>query len=183
MGGRSGTGLGLTVVWNTMQDHGGTIQVNSSPAGTVFTLYFPAADAPPATAGVEGQSEKLQGSGEEILIVDDEPHQRDVAGAMLTRMGYKVVSVASGEEALEYLRKHRVNLVVLDMIMQPGMNGLAAFQQILRVHPGQKAIIVSGFSASDDVVAAQKLGAGRYLKKPFTYTQLGVAVRTALHRE
>lgn len=73
------------------------------------------------------------------------------------------------------------NIIVLDMIMQPGMNGLTTLQQILQILPGQKAIIVSGFSASADVVAAQELGAGQYIKKPFTYIQLGTAVRKALH--
>lgn len=179
--GRSGTGLGLTVVWNTMQDHGGTIQVDSSPAGTVFTLSFPAAEGSPARASQGAQPEEVRGRGEKILVVDDEQHQRDVARTMLTRMGYAVASVSSGEEALDYLRDHRVDLVVLDMIMQPGMNGLTTFAQILQVFPGQKAIIVSGFSASEDVIAAQRLGAGQYIKKPFTYIQLGAAVRKGLH--
>ena len=179
--GRSGTGLGLTVVWNTMQDHNGTIQVDSSPAGTIFTLNFPAADGSPSEAGEGVQPQEVRGSGEKILVVDDEQQQRDVARHMLARMGYEVESVVSGEEALAYLRDHRVDLVGLDMIMQPGMSGLTTFQQILQIFPGQKAIIVSGFSASADVVAAQELGAGQYIKKPFTYIQLGTAVRKALH--
>jgi ABC-type amino acid transport substrate-binding protein/nitrogen-specific signal transduction histidine kinase/CheY-like chemotaxis protein len=179
--GRSGTGLGLTVVWNTMQDHGGTIQVNSSPAGTVFSLRFPAADRSPAVPGQDPQPLELHGSGEKILVVDDEQNQRDITRNMLTRMGYEVASVGSGEEALTYLQDYLVDLVVLDMILSPGMSGLATFQQIIRIRPGQKAIIVSGFSANEDVAAAQKLGAGQYLKKPFTYIQLGTAVRKSLH--
>lgn len=178
--GYSGTGLGLTVVWNIMQDHGGTIQVNSSPAGTVFTLSFPAADGSPAPPGRDPLPAELAGGGEKILVVDDEQNQRDVARNMLTRMGYEVASVGSGEEALTYLRNHPVDLVVLDMILHPGMSGLETFQQIMRIRPGQRAIIVSGFSANEDVVAAQKLGAGQYLKKPFTYIQLGTAVRKSL---
>lgn len=179
--GRSGTGLGLTVVWNTMQDHGGTIQVNSSPAGTVFTLRFPAADGSPAAPGQDPLPSELHGGGEKILVVDDEQNQREVARNMLTRMGYEVASVGTGEEALAYLRDHQVDLVVLDMILHPGMSGREAFQQIMRIRPGQKAIIVSGYSANEDVAAVQKLGAGQYLKKPFTYIQLGTAVRMSLH--
>jgi DNA-binding NtrC family response regulator len=95
-------------------------------------------------------------------------------------MGYEVKSVGSGEESLNYLRENRVDLVVLDMLMHPGLSGLETFQQILRIHPGQKALIVSGFSENEDVVAAQKLGAGQYIKKPFTYIQLGRAVKKTL---
>jgi DNA-binding NtrC family response regulator len=85
---------------------------------------------------------------------------------MLTRMGYEVKSVGSGGEALNYLRENQVDLVVLDMLMHPGLSGLETFQQILLIHPGQKALNVSGFSENGDVVAAQKLGAGQYIKKP-----------------
>lgn len=180
--GRSGTGLGLAVVWNTVQDHGGTIQVKSSSAGTLFTLNFPVTDGLLTATEPDTQPAELKGNGEKILVVDDEPHQRDVAMSMLTRMGYEVKSVGSGEEAMDYLQDHLVDLVVLDMLMPPGMNGLQTFQQILRIHPGQKALIVSGFSDNKDVTAAQKIGAGQYIKKPFTYIQLGRAVKkTLLH--
>ncbi|RJX19190.1 MAG: response regulator [Desulfobulbus sp.] len=178
--GRSGTGLGLAVVWNTVQDHRGTIEVNSSAAGTVFTLNFPALEGPLPETAQDAQPLDLQGNGETVLVVDDEEHQREVTRSMLARMDYQVACASSGEEALEYLRDHQIDLVLLDMLMPPGMNGLATYREMLRIRPDQKAIIVSGFSRNGDVAAAQKLGAGQYIKKPFTYIQLGMAIQKAL---
>jgi CheY-like chemotaxis protein len=100
------------------------------------------------------------GKGEAILIVDDVQGQRDLATTMLRKLNYSVKSVKSGEEAVAILKAHPVDLIVLDMIMDPGLDGLDTYQSILEIHPRQKAIIVSGFSESDRVTAAQALGAG-----------------------
>jgi len=178
--GRSGTGLGLAVVWNTVHDHGGTIHVSSSASGTEFEINLPATEELESELPQSVDAASLLGRGEKILVIDDEDQQRDVASTMLASMGYEVVSVSSGEEALEYLRKHRVDLVILDMIMEPGLSGLMTYEYILKIFPGQKAIIVSGFSKNEDVDKAQQLGAGKYIKKPFTYHQLGVAVKNIL---
>ena len=99
---------------------------------------------------------------------------------MLSSMGYEVENASSGEEALEYLREKNVELVILDMIMEPGLSGLMTYEQVLRIIPGQKAIIVSGFPENEEVKKAQQLGASKYIKKPFTYNQLGLAVKDAL---
>ena len=178
--GRSGTGLGLAVVWNTVQDHGGTIQVRSSDSGTVFELNFPVTEESEFDRPQSLQVSELKGSDEKILVVDDEQQQREIGCTMLTSMGYDVESVDSGEDALVYLKEKQVDLVVLDMIMDPGMNGLTTYEKILQIFPGQKAIIVSGFSENKEVAEAQKLGAGQYIKKPFNYIQLGSAVKKAL---
>ena len=181
--GRSGTGLGLAVVWGTVKDHQGYIDVESETGkGTTFTLYFPVAK--------EDVSEKISslpvseymGHGESILVVDDVKGQRDLAMAMLTKLGYTVTGAASGEDALDYLKKNHVDLIVLDMIMEPGMNGLNTYRKILEIHPGQKAIIVSGFSESEQVSEVQSLGAGAYVKKPYILERLGTAVRQELDR-
>ncbi len=120
------------------------------------------------------------GCGESVLIVDDMPIQRELAGAMLTKLNYSITAVASGEEAVEYLRNRRVDIILLDMIMEPGMDGLDTYRKILEIHPGQKAIIVSGFSETDRVSQAQKLGAGAYVKKPYVIEKLGMALRREL---
>ena len=73
-------------------------------------------------------------------------------------------------------------MVVLDMIMDPGMDGLDTYTKILEFHPHQKAVIVSGFSETERVVKAQELGAGAYVKKPYVLEKLGVAVRKELDR-
>lgn len=179
--GRSGTGLGLTVVWNTVKDHQGAVTVVSSPGtGTTFSLYLPATEeaitAHPAATALE----ELFGQGQRILVVDDEPQQRDIAAQILQSLRYSAETVASGEEAIEYLKKRSIDLVILDMIMQPGLSGRETYEVIVATHPGQKAIIASGFADHDEVKKIQNLGAGQYVKKPYTLEQLGTAVRHAL---
>jgi CheY-like chemotaxis protein len=93
-----------------------------------------------------------------------------------------VTIVSSGKEAIEYLKTNKADLIVLDMIMDPGIDGLDTYRQALEIHPQQKAIIVSGFSETDRVKAAQALGAGAYVKKPYIIEKLGLAVRKELDR-
>ncbi len=178
--GKSGTGLGLTVVWNTVQDHGGGIRVDSSEKGTTFELYFPATRRELATDGESVDVESLRGRGEKILVVDDEAQQRDVASRMLTSLGYEVVCAESGEKAVACVKEEHFDLVVLDMIMAPGANGRRTYERILRICPGQKAVIVSGFSANGEVKEAQRLGARWFVRKPYTFVQIGEAVMQAL---
>ena len=118
-----------------------------------------------------------------ILVVDDVKKQRDLASRMLKSLNYNVISAASGEDAVEYLKDHKIDLLVLDMIMDPGMDGLDTYKSILQIHPKQKAIIVSGFSESDRVRDAQVLGAGTYIKKPYIQEKLGMAVKKELTRK
>ncbi len=120
--------------------------------------------------------------GETILIVDDVKEQREIASEMLGKLDYSVAAVASGEEALEYLRDNPVNLVVPDMIMEPGIDGFETYSRMTELCPGQKAIIASGFSETERVKEAQKLGAGAYIRKPYTLEQIGMAVRTELDK-
>jgi PAS domain S-box-containing protein len=181
--GRSGTGLGMAVVWGTMQDHKGYIDIKSTPdEGTLFELYFPA-----TRDGVRREASALpvadySGAGEVILVVDDIQEQRDIASGILQRLGYAVVTAASGEEAVTYLKTHTVDLVVLDMIMDPGMDGLDTYKQMLLVQPGQKAVVSSGFSETERVREVQRLGARLYIKKPYTVEKIGVAVKSALEQ-
>lgn len=180
MNAQSGTGLGLAVVWNTVQNHDGYTEVRSDQNQTVFELYFPVTREAPAGVAEEIPLEEYLGGGEKILVVDDEPVQTEIASAMLARLRYNVEAVSSGEEAIEYLQHHPVDLVVLDMIMPRGISGCETYEKIIQIHPGQKAIIASGFSESEDVKRAQRLGAGRYIKKPYTLKTIGLAVRQEL---
>jgi CheY-like chemotaxis protein len=124
--------------------------------------------------------EQYIGRGESILVVDDVREQREVATSMLTRLGYKVHAVSSGEEAVSYLRTHEMDLLILDMIMDPGIDGLETYRRVLEINPKQKAVIVSGFSETDRVKKAQELGAGVYVRKPYILEKLGLAIRSAL---
>jgi two-component system cell cycle sensor histidine kinase/response regulator CckA len=183
--GRSGTGLGMAVVWGTVQDHHGYIDVQSVLGqGTVVRVYLPASSRGPVEdQDRSGRTQECMGRGETILIVDDVPEQRNLAGQMLTDLGYRVHAADSGEAAVAFVRDRRVDLILLDMIMEPGIDGLETFRRILKIHPGQKAILVSGFSESQRVKAALKLGAGAYVKKPYVLETLGVAIRAELEKK
>ena len=177
--GRSGTGLGLAVVWSTVQEHGGTVVVESEEGkGTTFAIYLPVTSESGVTKETSGFID-IRGKGK-ILVVDDEALQRDINEQILTHLGYEVVTAESGESALDYLRNHRVDLVLLDMLMDPGMDGLQTYSEIIKLHPGQKTIIVSGFSESDKVKIALKSGVAKFLKKPFSIKSLGMAVKEVL---
>jgi PAS domain S-box-containing protein len=180
--GRSGTGLGLTVVWNTVKDHKGYITVNSGEEGTLFELYFPITRDELTVEKEKALFKAYAGHGERILVVDDEANQRKIACGLLSKLGYMVEAVSSGEKAIEYLKEHPVDLIVLDMIMPLGMNGRETYEAAVKIRSNQKAIIASGFSETDDVKAAQELGAGQYVKKPYVLEKIGIAVRDELKR-
>jgi PAS domain S-box-containing protein len=180
--GRSGTGLGLAVVWNTVQDHKGYIDVKSDENGTTFELYFPITRDEILSKDTSIPIEDFKGDGEAILVVDDVESQRDISCKMLEKLGYKTKSVSGGEEAVEYLKKHSADLILLDMIMEPGINGRETFERIIGIHPKQKAIILSGFAETDEVREAQKLGAGQYIRKPITLQKIGLAVKDELEK-
>jgi len=114
-------------------------------------------------------------------VVDVE-EQREIAFRILKKLGYSVTSVSSGEEAVDYLKDNSADLLVLDMIMEPGIDGLETYKGILEFYPEQKAIIVSGFSETERVSEAQRLGAGAYIKKPFLLEKIGLAVRAELDK-
>ncbi len=181
--GRSGTGLGLAVVWNIMLDHKGYIDVKSSENGTTFELYFPITRDEILGKGLSLRIDDFKGDGETILVVDDIETQREISCKMLDTLGYKTKPVSSGGEAVEYMKENTVDLVLLDMIMDPGINGRETYEKIIKIHPNQKAIIVSGFAETDDVREAQKLGAGQYIKKPVTLEKVGIAIKEELGKQ
>ena len=180
--GRAGTGLGLAVVWNTTQDYNGYINVNSSEKGTTFELYFPVIREEVAADKEQVALEDYLGHGENILVVDDDENQREIASGMLTQLGYKAESVSSGEDAIEYIKEHSVDLIVLDMVMPKGINGRKTYEEIIKIRPGQKAVIASGYAKSKEVDIAQGLGAGKYIKKPYILEKIGVAVKEELEK-
>ncbi len=182
--GRSGTGLGMAVVWGTVEDHKGHIEIETAKGkGSTFILYFPA-----TREKLAEKEEKIitidryMGKGESILVVDDVKEQREIASEMLRTLKYNVMAVASGEEAVEYIKRQPPDGMIIDMIMPPGMDGLDTYRRVLEIRPGQKAIIVSGFAESERVKEAIRLGAGAYVKKPYSLEKLGTALRSTLDR-
>ena len=176
------SGLGLTVAWNLIQEHEGAVVAESGDDGSggSFRIYLPVTREPETGESLSEQhAEDLKGNGT-ILVVDDEPLQRDITERMLTELGYQAYLVASGERAIEFVEKRPVDLVLLDMLMPPGMSGYETYREILSIRPGQKALIISGFSSSEDIEKTLALGAGGLLKKPYSLVQLGHMIMTEL---
>jgi len=182
--GRSGTGLGMAVVWGTVQDHHGYINIEScEQLGSVFELYFPITRELPDDVKTRLPVNSYKGNNEVILIIDDIKEQREIAVTLLKQLEYSAIPLSSGEEAVTYLKKNQnqVDLLVLDMIMEPGMDGLDTFKQIIKIRPGQKCIIASGYAENERVKEAQALGAGQYIKKPYTLEKIGLAIKKELN--
>jgi CheY-like chemotaxis protein len=179
--GRSGTGLGLAVVWGTVQDHHGYIDVTSTKGdGTTFDLYFPLSRERVTEKSLGIDLASIKGNRETLLVVDDMESQRKIAAHLLGHLDYQVHTVDSGEAAVQFLEKNTVDLVILDMLMGIGMDGLETYREILKRHPRQKAIIASGFAETARVKEAQRLGAGAYIKKPYVIATLGRAIKEEL---
>lgn len=181
--GRSGTGLGMAVVWGTVQDHGGAINVSSREGeGSVFEVYFPLTAEQRAAPPPKVALEDYRGRGEQILVVDDEAQQRDIAAELLVRLGYRVETAAGGAQALEKLVAGNFQLVMMDMIMDPSMDGLDTYRAMRNLGYVPPTVIVSGYAEDDRVREALSLGAGPYLRKPYALEGLGVMLRQSLQR-
>jgi PAS domain S-box-containing protein len=178
--GRSGTGLGLAVVYGVVKDHNGYYDVKSEVGnGTEFLLYFPACKE---TVGVSGKPSNCVGGDEQILVVDDNEDVRLLMEEMLSSKGYQVRSVENGHEAVKFIKNSQVDLILLDMIMEPDFDGLDTYREIVQIRPGQKALVVTGYASTERVAQLLELGAGGLVKKPFNIATIASAVRSELDR-
>jgi signal transduction histidine kinase/ActR/RegA family two-component response regulator len=181
--GRSGTGLGMMVVWGTVTDHEGHLDVRSSLGkGTTITVFFPSLeDNEQDVQLLEKVSQAITpGDGESILLVDDLPDQRLLGKEILSSLGYRVEAVSSGEEAVAFLQYGSVDLVLLDMVMDPGMDGVETFLKIRKIRPDQRVIIVSGYCETEKMRKALQLGVRAFIKKPYTLEEIAETVNREL---
>jgi PAS domain S-box-containing protein len=175
-----GSGLGLSIVHGIVEDHKGYITVDAMLGkGTTFSLFFPASREIELEKP-DDLSQALTGT-ESILVIDDDGIQRRVLKQILERLGYKVTTVASGEEAVAHLRSHPQQLLIIDMIME-GIDGVETFRQILEFSSKQKAIILSGYAMTQRVQEALDMGAGMFISKPVIFKELAFAVRHELDK-
>jgi len=175
----SGTGLGLAVVYGVVKDLGGYIDVTTSVhEGATFTIYFPEVMHDARVGGYAAPEIKY--GSERVLVADDALEQRQLMERFLSKLGYTVETVDNGEAAVRYVTDHEVDLVMLDMIMEEGFDGLDSYKEIVNVRPGQKCIIASGYSETDRIKEAIRLGVKRYLQKPYTLERLSTEIRDVL---
>ncbi len=179
--GRSGTGLGMTVVWGTIKDHGGYLEVQSVPGeGTTIMAFLPVFEDDQGLQ-TEARSHALQrGNGQTLLLVDDDLDQRLLGKSILTTLGYKVDTLSSGEETIDFFKSRSVDLVLLDMIMEEGIDGLDTYKAMREIQPDQKVIIVSGYSETERIKEAMELGVRRYLEKPYTLEKIASVIHEEL---
>jgi CheY-like chemotaxis protein len=176
-----GTGLGLTVIQHTMRDHYGYIDIRKGPTGTIFELYFPIIAQQERHIQEPKILNTMFGKGESILIVDDEKEQLDIISSVLNRLGYKTASVTSGEKAIEHIRENNVDLVLLDMVLKPGINGYQTLKNILAINPQQKTVITSGQLNHPDRDKTRRMGVSQYLAKPVSLSLLARTIQQEIY--
>ena len=180
-----GTGLGLSMVYGTITNHGGELALDSDLGrGTTVTLHLPtiARVAETVAARARKQRDPADATGT-ILVVDDEEMFRFAAEQMLTTLGYKVIAVDSGAAALEVVNElhNDIRLVLLDLQM-PGMDGEETFRKLQAVDASVPVLLCSGFSAESKAEQLLDAGARGYLQKPFEVDTLAVQITRALRR-
>lgn len=179
--GWSGSGLALPVVWGIVKDHDGFIDITSSADhGTSIKVFFPACLETDRNMAESEVGDDIKASGERILVVDDDVEQRGIAVRFLADLGYRAESVPTGEKALELIETNEYDLLVIDMILGTGIDGLETFSRAMSLRPGIRAIIVSGFSESDRVREAMRIGVRAFVQKPYFLRQLGRVVKNSL---
>ncbi len=179
--GQSGSGLGMSVVWGVVYDLGGAIDVTSVMGKrTRFDIYMPTT-AKPLPEKIEKQPlEQLMGRGKQILVVDDMADQRELTQQVLEKLNYRVTVCANGQEAVNLVKKQHFDLIILDMITEDDWDGLRTYQELAKVQSDIKTLLVSGFTETDQVEEAQTLGAGPFLRKPFTLEAMGTLLKSVL---
>jgi PAS domain S-box-containing protein len=180
-----GTGLGLAMVYGIVKNHEGYILCYSEPeTGTTFKIYLPAIEHEGDKDHPRDLEDQLQGGTETILLVDDEEYIRELGVELLGDAGYTVITATDGESGLELYRQkqEQIDLVILDLVI-PGMGGKRCFEEVLKVNPRAKILIVSGYSANGPGKEAIEAGARDFVGKPFDVEHMLKVVRNILDQE
>jgi len=177
-----GTGLGLSSAYGIIRKHNGHITCSSQlDKGTVFKVYLPAYKEKEWVPEEIDDTTTLVGGTETVLLVDDEATIRGFSSKALGHFGYSVLECSSGEGALGIYSKqfNEIDLILLDIGM-PGMGGYKCFEEMLKINPGARIMITTGYSKDEKVKRAIAKGAASYLGKPYKLSFLLKSVRDTL---
>lgn len=173
-------GMGLAVVYNTVRNHGGAMEVASARnQGVMFTAYLPVCPCPAAAAPLAAPA--TGGALRRVLVVDDEDGVRAVMVGILRQLGYETVTAGNGLEAVEYYRVHAaaVDVVLVDMQM-PVMDGQACCRELRRLNPDVNVLVMTGCAGGASPTDTVVPGARGYLQKPFAAEVLAQELQRVL---
>ncbi len=176
-----GTGLGLAMVYGIVKQHRGYINLDSELGkGTVFRIFLPPVDVPPDAVAAPGLA-TIPGGRETVLVAEDDEAVRALVKTTLEELGYTVLAESGGAEAVAALERERgaVSLALLDVVM-PRMGGREAYQAMLRISPGLKGVLMSGYADGAAHESPDFLPPVPLLAKPFTPAELARKVREVL---
>jgi len=177
-----GTGLGLAMVYGVVKQSGGGIEVTSVLGeGTEFLIYLPVVSSTEDRAR-SARPAPLQRGTETVLVVEDEPLVRTLARTILERQGYRVLTCADGNEALQALAdpaNARVDLLLTDLVM-PGMSGRELAERAVAQRPGLRVLYTSGYSEDSELTQTVVSHPTHFLGKPYTVPELSRRVRELL---
>ncbi|GEM_PF-2840455 len=180
-----GTGLGLSVVYGIVRNHGGYIDVLSRPHKTIFTIYLPLCTEETREEKTSPETKPKRDvhllKGKTILLIDDEEEVRQMGKLLLEENGYKVILAASGEEGVEIFRekKEQIDLILLDLIM-PGRDGLEIFKDLREIDPHTPIVLVTGYMMDKKVRELLAQGAKGFLSKPYKLQEILLIIEEAL---
>ncbi len=178
-----GTGLGLSMVFGMIKQHDGFIMFDSEiNKGSEFRIYLPVTDITSELSSTENEVLKKETpEGETILLVDDEDMVRDLGADYLTELGYTVRTASNGRQALEIYRQNQaeISLVLLDLIM-PEMSGKICLEELLKINPDVKVVVVSGYCSDETPGGPVNLGARGFVSKPYDLDSLVNTIQKVL---
>ena len=178
-----GTGLGLAAIYGTVRQSGGFVVIDSTLGkGTSVHLYFPKAEPGPMVSQVRPSTKAVPlGTGELILLVEDNEKVRETTVSRLQSLGYAVVEAKTGPEAIKLLESGvPVTLVFSDIVMPGGMTGYDVAEWVRSMKPDLKVLLTTGYSEMP-IAASEAVQKIKVLGKPYTREQLACALREELH--